>query len=166
MEIFHIAGYHLFQFNIKGSKYELPLPDCLDNWREPVKNVKGVATSKLFTKEGDNSELQYDFGDSGYVGVKLETPKVSEIISDDELPRVIKGKGFGIVEDCGGISGLEEIVEGLKTGKVEYWKNRKRWLKEICPEVLENGLDFFGISEINVAIKKGYIASIYKTRAK
>jgi hypothetical protein len=66
---------------------------------------------------------------------------VSDLFSADELPRVIKGKGFGIVEDCSGIGGLEEIAEGLKTGNVEDWADRKLWLEDICPEVLENGLD-------------------------
>ncbi len=165
MEMFHMGG-HLFDFNIKGERYVLPLPAGLDDWDGPVKNVKGVVISKLFTKEGDSGEMWYDFGDSWYVKVKLETLNVSEIISADELPRVIKGKGFGIIENCGGVWGLEEIAEGLRTGKGEDWEDRKSWLEEICPEVLEKGMDFCDIDEINAAIKAGYVASIYKKMAK
>jgi hypothetical protein len=165
MEMFHMGG-HLFDFNMKGVRYVLPLPNGLDDWEEPVENVKGVTISKLFTKEGDKGVLWYDFGDSWYVAVKLETLNVTEIIPSDELPRVIKGRGFGIVEDCGGVGGLEDIAEGLKTGKVEDWENLKSWLKDICPEVLEKGLEFFDLDETNAAIKEGYVASIYKAMSK
>jgi hypothetical protein len=154
MRMFHMLGCHLFEFSIKGNRYALPLPDGLDDWSEPIKNLHGVAINKLFKKEGDSGELWYDFGDCWYVAVKLEKLKVTEVISADELPRIIKGKGFGIVEDCGGIWGLEEIAEGLKTGNVEDWEDLKRWLDDICPDILEHGLDFFDIDELNVALKK------------
>ncbi|MDR0372939.1 MAG: plasmid pRiA4b ORF-3 family protein [Nitrososphaerota archaeon] len=153
MKMFRMEGYHLFEFKIKGGRYTLPLPDDVDVWDEPAKKLRGAAIRKLFTKEGDSGELWYDFGDCWYVNVKLEVLKVAEIISADELPRVIKGKGFGIVEDCGGIWGLEEIAEGLKTGKGEDWENRKSWLEDICPEVLEKGMDFFDIDKINTLFK-------------
>ena len=165
MEMFRMGG-HLFEFNIKDSRYTLPLPKGLGNWGEPTKKIKGVAISELFTQEGDFGELWYDFGDSWYVGVKLEKLKVTETISDGELPRVIKGKGFGIVEDCGGVWGLEEIAQGLKTNQGEDWEDRKEWLKERYPEVLEKGLEFLDIDEINVAIKSSNVADMYKLMTK
>jgi hypothetical protein len=165
MEMFHMGG-HLFEFNINNNRYTLPLPKGSGDWGKPAKNVKGVAISKLFTSEVDFGELWYDFGDSWYIGVKLEKLQVDETISDENLPRVVKGKGFGIVEDCGGVSGLEEIAQGLKTGQGEDWEDRKEWLKECCPEVLDKGLEFFDIDEINVAIKSGGVADIYKLMSK
>jgi hypothetical protein len=165
MEMFHMGG-HLFDFAINDDRYALPLPDGLGDWGAPAKNVKGIAISKLFTEEVDFGELQYDFGDSWYVGVKLEKLKVDEAISFEDLPRVIKGEGFGIVEDCGGVWGLEEIAQGLKTGQGEDWEDRKEWLKERYPEVLEKGLEFFDIDETNIAIKSGGVADIYKLMSK
>jgi hypothetical protein len=161
-------GGNSFEFNTKGSKYELPweLLYSVGDWGEPGKNVKGVAVSKLFTNAGDFGEIVYDFVDDWHVGVKLETLNVSEKISADELPCVIKGEGFGIIEDCGGVAFLEEIAEGLKTGKVEYWEDQKSWLEEVCPEVLEKGLEFFDIDEINAAIKEGNVSSIYEEISK
>jgi len=143
-----------------------PLPDGLGDWGVPSKNVKGVAISELFTEEGEFGELQYDFGDSWYVGVKLEKLKVDEGVSVEDLPCVVKGKGFGVVEDCGGVWGLEEIAQGLKTGQGEDWEDRKEWLKERYPEVLEKGLEFFDIDEVNVAVKSGGVADIYKLMSK
>jgi len=154
MTMFHMEGYHLFDFTLKGVRYALPLPDGLDDWDEPTKNMNRAAINKLFTKEGDNGVMWYDFGDSWYVAVKLETLKVAEVISPVELPRIIKGKGFGIVEDCGGVWGLAEIAEGLKTGQVDDWENLKSWLEDMCPVVSEKGLDFFDIDGLNAAIKK------------
>jgi len=65
-----------------------------------------------------------------------------------------KSKWFGIVDDCGGVWGLEEIAQGLKTGQGEDWEDRKECLKERYPDVLENGLEFFDIDEINIVIKR------------
>ena len=92
-------GGHLFDFTIKGSRYALPLSADLAEWIAPAKDVTGVTISKLFTKEGDRGVLLYDFGDGWSVSVKLETIKLVEAFSADELPYVIKGKGFGILED-------------------------------------------------------------------
>lgn len=45
-----------------------------------------------------------------------------EEISEKDLPRVLKGKGFGIIEDCGGPYGLMEIVRVANEGKGKEYK--------------------------------------------
>ncbi|MCL2643313.1 MAG: plasmid pRiA4b ORF-3 family protein [Candidatus Bathyarchaeota archaeon] len=165
MEMFHMGG-HLFDFTINDVRYALPLPNVLGDWGEPAKNIKGITINELFTQEGTFGELWYDFGDSWYVGVKLESLKVTDPGSFEELPRVIEGEGFGIVENCGGVEGLEEIAKGLKTGRGADWKDQKAWLKENYPEVLEKGLTHFDLDQINTAIKHCHVADIYKLMTK
>ena len=144
----------------------MPLPAGLNDWDGSVKKLKGVTIGELFTSEGAMGELWYDFGDSWYVGVKLEVLDVADAVAVEELPCVIEGEGFGIIEDCGGVWGLEEIAKGLKTGKGKDWEERKGWLEDICPEVLEKGMDFFDLKEINAVLKSGSVAAIYKIRRK
>ncbi|MCL2135882.1 MAG: plasmid pRiA4b ORF-3 family protein [Candidatus Bathyarchaeota archaeon] len=164
MDMFHMTGYHLFDFSIKGAKYTSP--DILDDLDDDiVRSTHGVFIRHLFTRKGDWGELWYDFGDSWYVRVKLEILNVDDMVSEVELPRVIKGEGFGIVEDCGGVWGLAEIAERLKTGQGEDWEEQKSWLEEICPDVLENGLDFFDVDGINAIIRARYAAT-HKKKSK
>jgi hypothetical protein len=52
--------------------------------------------------------LEYDIGDSWEFKITFE--KVLKDY-DGNTPWVLKGKGNGIVEDCGGVWGLQELAE-------------------------------------------------------
>lgn len=47
------------------------------------------------------TRFTYDFGDDWEINVKLEKIIIDETLSKKDLPRVLKGKGYGIIEDCG-----------------------------------------------------------------
>ena len=49
--------------------------------------------------------FEYDYGDDWRINLILEKCEKLEI-SATELPRVITGEGFGIIEDCGGVAEL------------------------------------------------------------
>jgi hypothetical protein len=55
--------------------------------------------------------VSYDFGDNWRVLVTLEKELDDQTLSPKELPRVLEGEGFGIVEDCGGTSGLADLSQ-------------------------------------------------------
>jgi hypothetical protein len=64
----------------------------------------------------------YDFGDDWKVSVTLEKALEGKDfpdskLPDTELPRVLEGKGSGIIEDIGGIYGLYEFVDAFKNTK-------------------------------------------------
>jgi len=164
MGLFRMSGGHLFEFNMRGCRYALPMVDA-DGWDEPAKSMS-VVINKLFTRKGSSGELWYDFGDSWYVRVKLEKLVVEEVISPRELPRVLAGEGYGIVEDCGGVWGLAEIAKGLQTGQAEDWEDQKPWLEENYPEVLERGLEYFDIDEMNSGLNPKGRSDIYKLMSK
>jgi len=44
------------------------------------------------------------------------------------LPRALEGAGFGIVEDVGGVGGLEQLVKALKNKKGKEYEMYKEWL--------------------------------------
>lgn len=52
--------------------------------------------------------FEYDFGDGWEIMIVLE--KIIDTDSDisgKDLPRVLEGEGYGIIEDCGGSEGLD-----------------------------------------------------------
>ena len=66
---------------------------------------------------GDRLSVNYDFGDDWRVSLKLEKVFEDKELPRGEFPQVIEGAGFGIVEDCGGVWGLENLVKAFKRKK-------------------------------------------------
>ena len=71
----------------------------------------------LNLKEKQKFKIIYDFGDNWIFNLTLSK------INDGYAPKdfeVISGKGYGIIDDAGGIWGLEEIFSGRDTSWGEY----------------------------------------------
>jgi hypothetical protein len=73
----------------------------------------------------------------------------------EELPRVLKGAGFGIVEDCGGVYGLDKIAKAFKLKRGDDYKEYKEWLG-----ITNFNIKAFDIDDMNFRLKK--IPLIYK----
>lgn len=71
----------------------------------------------LNLKEKQKFKIMYDYGDSWEFIVTLA--KIEDGFSDNDF-EVIKGKGYGIIDDCGGIWGLDNIFSGENTEWGEY----------------------------------------------
>jgi hypothetical protein len=69
-------------------------------------------------------------------------------LSVKDLPRVLKGKGFGIVENCGGVWGLEKLVEAFKKKKGDSYEQFRGWLETDDFDITE-----FDIDDINFRLK-------------
>ena len=69
--------------------------------------LEPINTLKLQT--GDRMYFYYDYGDSWEI--KLEVEKIEKIKEDEEImiPKILRGRGAGIVEDIGGTYGLEMV---------------------------------------------------------
>ena len=66
----------------------------------------------LNLKEKQRLKIMYDFGDNW--AFNLTVSKVIENFSENDF-EVLSGKGYGIIDDCGGIWGLENIFNGKDT---------------------------------------------------
>lgn len=102
-------------------------------------------------------DFEYDFGDSWNVHLILE-----EIIITDttyhpskNYPKVISGKGFGIVEDCGGTGGLESIYRAFERKSGKKYEEYVDWLASDQLDLIS-----FNIEEMNSRIKK--VPKIFK----
>ena len=72
-----------------------------------------------------------------------------------ELPRVIEGANFGIVENVGGIWGLTEFVKAFKKKKGSQYREYCEWLG-----IKDFDITAFDIDDMNFRLKK--LPRIYK----
>lgn len=109
-DLFKIAQYGcIFEY-----EYIIPRED--KRYRE-LKDAKDVKLKWILDKVNEKMEFQYDFGDNWRFNVVLEKIFKDESIKERDLPRVIEREGFGIIEDCGGTMGLEDIKKAFEIKK-------------------------------------------------
>lgn len=111
-----------------------------------------AATQKLpqiIAWVGDKLSLQYDYGDGWEVKLVLEQIIEDKGLSGKELPRVLDGAGYGIIEDCGGTGGLEDIATAFKKKKGKQYDQYSKWLRTD-----DMDLSAFDIDDMNFRLKK------------
>lgn len=104
---------------------------------------------------GDEFTFEYDFGDGWYVKLTLEDVFYDRSLPGKELPRVIDGEGYGIIEDVGGIGGLEHLDRAFRRGRGAEYKEYSEWLGMDSLD-----LTAFDIDDMNFRLKK--IPRIYR----
>lgn len=124
----------------------IPYPD--KRYRE-LKDAKDIKLKHIIDEENEKMEFQYDFGDNWCLNVVLEKIFEDESISGKDLPRVIEGEGFGIIEDCGGTMGLEDVREAFKFKKGEDYEMYSNWLGKD-----ELDLEKCDLDDLNFRLKK------------
>ncbi len=104
--------------------------------------IQQVTTNMPF-----NPSLWYDFGDDWFIDLKLESVERKEI-SLSALPMVLEGAGYGIIEDVGGVCGLEEFAKAMKKGKGATFDEYFEWIGKRID------ISAFDMDDINFRIKK------------
>lgn len=104
----------------------------------------------LYNRVGNRLELAYDYGDNWHVNLTLESVEEKEISLKD-VPRVLEGEGYGIIEDVGGTGGLTELYD-LTKNKVSLKQEYEDMLAWLDSDGID--LDEFDIEDINFRIKK------------
>lgn len=128
--------YHLYALEFRGERF-LCNGEDIELYDDNEQFMKKKKISFLRLNKGDRLKINYDFGDDWYF--LLTVRKVLEEESN-EYPIVLDGKGLGIVEDCGGIWGLEEIINE------DISSERKEAFGDI-------NIDEFDLDECNCRIK-------------
>lgn len=106
-----------------------------------LKQVLNYAEDKLL--------FEYDFGDGWEIAVVLERVIETSDIPGKELPRVLEGEGYGIIEDCGGPGGLADLAKAFKRKEGREYEEYKEWLGR---EELD--LSTFDLEDVNFRLKK------------
>lgn len=75
-----------------------------------TRDVTQYVLSDLLTMTKQMLHMQYDMGDDWKLFIVLKKIHKEQNVPLGELPKVLKGSGYGIIEDCGGIYGLAELM--------------------------------------------------------
>jgi hypothetical protein len=138
-------------------RYEVP-SEGQDMFPDPELRAEDATKTRLrsaLDKEGDELQLNYDFGDDWWVSLTLEKMFSDKDLPDAELPQVLDGAGFGIIEDVGGTWGLTDLVKAFKKKKGADYKHLCEWLG-----VKTFDITMFDLDDMNFRLKK--IPRIYK----
>ena len=123
MNSFNCYGNHLYQVvtKINGKDIYYSVPNPYDDYYDTgeMKDIAEVKLSKVFKKPKDWITLEYDFGDGWEFKIQLEKKDILADKPEEAYPYIDSGKGYGIIEDCGGDEGLEEIADGLSKGTLD-----------------------------------------------
>lgn len=103
----------------------------------------------VITDPHSKLSLVYDFGDNWTVNVTLERFFRDNELPGRLLPRVLEGKGYGIVEDCGGASGLANLAKAFKKKKGSAYNEYRQWLG-----LNDFDMDRFDIDDMNFRLQK------------
>lgn len=122
-----------------------PTPDNLESFVE--EGHQSVLSTKVDSLLG-HSELTkqtnfiYDFGDYWEFDLKVKSVETQDI-SLKPIPTILAGQGFGLIEDIGGVGGLQEYATADKTGNLDRYHE---WLGDDLPDI--------GSFDIEMADKK------------
>jgi hypothetical protein len=121
---------------------------------ETVIEANKIKIYHVTKSPGYDITFQYDFGDGWEVNLTLEECEKREV-SLANLPKVLDGEGYGIIEDVGGVRGLDELAKVLKEGSGEEYDEYREWLGSATLD-----LETFDIDDANFRLKK--LARVYK----
>lgn len=98
---------------------------------------------------GEKLTLEYDYGDGWEVEITLESVSEDKELPGRELPRVLAGEGWGIIEDCGGAGGLEQVAAAFLKKSGDDYETYRNWLGRD-----ELDLAAFDLDDMNLRLKK------------
>lgn len=128
---------------------ELPGEDDFSELEGRTLDAAETKVKNVLAEETEAMTFSYDYGDGWEVKLVLEKIIEDKELPGRELPRVLEGEGYGILEDCGGPGGLEEIAEAYKKKKGPQYKEYCEWLG-----TKELDLISFDIDDMNFRLKK------------
>ncbi|GBG94752.1 hypothetical protein LFYK43_12110 [Ligilactobacillus salitolerans] len=134
--------------NLKNTHYEIAFDDVYLQENEELVKPDEVTLNQELGGFTSRLELAYDYGDDWKVELYLEDSTKKQISLKD-VPRVIEGEGFGIIEDVGGVTGLRQLAQILKQGHGAEYDDMARWLDSTTLD-----LQSFDQEDMNFRLKK------------
>ena len=149
-----LAVEHSFVLDLIRTKenitHRYAIPDEDGEWEdEDDADATRYKLTQTNIDEESRVTVLYDFGDGWEVKLKLEKVFSDPDLPGKELPRVLEGEGFGIIEDCGGPGGLADLAAAFKAKQGEEYEDLREWLG-----VDELDLERFDLDDMNFRLKK------------
>jgi hypothetical protein len=138
----------------KNWRYELSNDDIFLGDDERLMEANKIKLNRITDRPGWKLTFEYDYGDGWEVDLELMACEKEEVSLAD-LPNVLEGEGFGIIEDVGGVCGLEELAKALKKGSGKKYDDFCAWLGSTTLD-----LETFDKDDMNFRLKK--LMRVYK----
>ena len=140
-QLFGFENMHLYGFyDKKNDIYIVMNEEEKYEWNEKI--AKNVKLKDVLQTEKDKILYTYDFGDNWEFNIKLE--KIVE--TDEKLPKVLRWKWWYLIEDCGWVWGLEELIEIYKKkdkkGAENMWYDEFEYLEEELNNTIFKEIDW------------------------
>ena len=120
-----------------------------DDESEKLINAVDNTVKNILSYPKEYMTFTYDYGDNWNISITLEKIIEDKELNGKELPRVLEGAGYGIIEDCGGTYGLVDIAKAFKKKKGNEYKEYCEWLG-----IDDLDLSKFDIEDMNFRLKK------------
>lgn len=130
-------------------RYEVQNQLTVDFDDKEAENAVYAKISQLVSNSGDEMVLFYDYGDGWEVSITLEKIFEDKELPGKELPRVLEGDGYGIIEDCGGPGGLNKLAKAFEKKSGKQYREYCNWLG-----FEELDLTSFDVDDMNFRLKK------------
>ena len=130
-------------------RVELPSEDDFSEFEGRTLDAAETKVKNVLTKEMETMMFLYGFGDGWEIQVVLEEIFEDKELSGKELPRVLAGEGYGIIEDCGGPGVLEQLAKAFQKKKGPQYEEYCEWLG-----VDDLDLFSFDLDDMNYRLKK------------
>lgn len=134
--------------NSPSTMIEMPDPDGNVEVEYDYLNAKKVKIQDVMNQK-TRCIFYYDFGDNWKFNVKITNILNSTDINSTSPVKILDGENLGILEDCGGVCGLEHIVKLSKNKNDSEYKEFCRWL-----DVSEIDFAGFDVHSVNKNIKR------------
>ncbi len=111
-------------------------------------NALEITLNRVLSSVGERMYFNYDYSDRWQITLQLEKIFTDSNLPESELPILLDGEGFGIIEDCGGVDGLAEIATAFKD-KGEGYAEYCEWL-----DLTELDIEAFNKERVDFKLKK------------
>lgn len=157
--LFEMRASHLMALEVPFDdlnatlRFEI-MDEDYEDFPDPHRNVRTCEAAQgtlhgIGLRPGSKLNFNYDFGDDWWVCLTLEEIFEDSALPGKELPRVLDGAGYGIIEDCGGTGGLEDLAKAFKKKKGSTYNDFRERLG-----VDELDLTTFDLDDMNFRLKK------------
>lgn len=137
-------------FPDKSWRFEIDNEELFPDEGEEVFDASAYKMRSILQgRQGEKLTLEYDYGDGWEVEITLESVLEDKELPGHDLPRVLAGEGYGIIEDCGGTGGLEQLAAAFRQKSGDDYENYREWLGRD-----ELDLTTFDLNDMNLRLKK------------
>jgi len=134
---------------LERMRIELFNEDSFSEFGKYTLDAAKTKVKNILTERTETLAFSYDFGDGWEIDLVLEEIIEDKELPGKELPRVLAGGGYGIIEDYGGPDGLEDLIKVFK-------KKQCLQYQQYCERLGVRDLDlsYFDLDDMNFRLKK------------